>query len=177
MKITTNFSRPAGRLMPYLAGMFLALSAVAVVISFALYFSARQISSEEKELEERLARYRGREVAHPADLLPQDKLVELRARVQKLNELTSTTGQTLPILFSRLEQLMPNGVWLVTLQYRSHENETKLVAEANQAEQLTEFMGQLERSGLFSQVLLTRQSQRAEDAHAIQFEIQLRGKP
>lgn len=163
--------------MPYLAGIFLALSAVAVVISFALYVSARQISSEEKELEERLARYRGREVAHPADLLPQDKLVELRVRVQKLNELTSTTGQTLPILFSHLEQLMPNGVWLVTLQYRSHENETKLVAEANQAEQLTEFMGQLERSGLFSQVLLTRQSQRAEDAHAVQFEIQLRGKP
>jgi Tfp pilus assembly protein PilN len=176
MKISTNFATPAGRMMPYLAGIFLLLSTVAVIVSFALFISARQISAEVPELEERLARYRSREIQQPTDLLSHDKLVELRSRVQKLNELTSTTGQTLPLLFSRLEKLIPDGVWLVTLQYQSRENETKLVAEAHYAEQLTEFMGQLERSGLFSQVLLTRQTQRAEDANAIQFEIQLRGK-
>ena len=61
---------------------------------------------------------------------------------------------------------------------RSRESDAKLVAEAKQAELLTEFMGQLERSGYFSQVLLTRQTQRTEGAQrAIQFEIQLRGKP
>jgi Tfp pilus assembly protein PilN len=177
MKITTNFAAPAGRMMPYLAGVFLLLSAVAVVVSFALYVSARQISAEVPDLEERLARYHNREIQQPKDLLPHEKLVDLRMRVQKLNQLTSTTGQTLPLLFLRIEKLIPDGVWIVTLQYRAHENESKLVAEANNAELLTEFMGRLERSEFFSQVLLTRQSQRAEDAHAIQFEIQLRGKP
>lgn len=177
MKITTNFSTPAGRLMPYMAGVFLLLSAVAVIVSVALYISAHQISSEVPDLEDRLARYRSREIKQPTDLLPHDKLADLRTRVQKLNQLTSTTGQTLPLLFSRIEKLIPDGVWIVTLQYRSRENETKLVAEARNAELLTEFMGQMERSGFFSQVLLTRQSQRAEDANAIQFEIQLRGRP
>jgi Tfp pilus assembly protein PilN len=176
MKITTNFAAPAGRMTPYLAGAFMLLSAVAIVVSFALYISARQITAEAPDLEERLARYRSREIKQPTDLLPHEKLVDLRMRVQKLNQLTSTTGQTLPLLFSRIEKLIPDGVWIVTLQYRSRENETKLVAEARNAELLTEFMGQLERSGFFSQVLLTRQSQRAEDENAIQFEIQLRGK-
>lgn len=176
MKITINFSAPAGRMTPYLAGVFLLLSVVAIVVSFVLYVSAHQISSEVPELEERLQRYRSREIRQPTDLLPHDGLVELRARVRKLNELASTTGQTLSVLFSHLERMIPDGVWLVTLHYRSRENETRLVAEARQSDQLTEFMGKLESSGLFSQVLLTRRSQRAEDGHAIQFEIQLRGK-
>lgn len=178
MKITTNFSTPAGRMAPYLTGMLLLLSAVAVVISIALYVSARKIAAEVPVLEERLAHYKNREIQKPADLLPNDKLAMLRSRVRELNELTSMSGQPLPLLFSRLEKLVPDGVWLVTLQYRSRENEIKLVAEANRAELLTDFMNKLERSGYFSQVLLTRQAQRSENAQrAIQFEIQLRGKP
>ncbi len=176
MKISTNFAMPAGRMAPYLAGIFLFLGGVAAVVSFALYISARQISADVPELEERLARYISREIQQPTDLLPHDNLVKLRDQVQKLNELTSTTGQTLPLLFSRLEKLIPDGVWLVTLHYQSRMNEATLVAEAHYAEQLTEFMGRLERSELFSQVLLTRQTQRAESGNAIQFEIQLRGK-
>lgn len=163
-------------MMPYLAGMFVLLSVVSIAVSFTLYISARQIAAEVPELEERLARYHSHEIQQPTVLLSYDKLVELRTRVHKLNELTSTTGQTLPLLFSRLEKLIPAGAWLVTLQFQSHENEAKLVVEAHSAEQLTEFMEQLERSGFFSQVLLTRQTQRSENTNAIQFEIQLRGK-
>lgn len=177
MKFTTNFSRPSARMLPYLAGGLLLLSIVAVVVSITLVVSARQISVEIPLLEDRLARYFGREIQKPTDLLPQDKLLDLRARVKGVNDLTSKSGQTLPLLFSRLEEIIPDGVWLVTLQFRSQENETKLVAEANHGDLLTEFMGKLERSGFFSQVLLTRQTQRSEGAQgAIQFEIQLRGK-
>lgn len=177
MKITTNFSTPAGRMAPYLAAVLLMLSALGVVTAVALYVSARQIAAEAPALEERLARYRSREIQKPADLLPFDKLAVLRTRVRELNELTSSFGQPLPLLISRLEKLIPEGVRLVTLQYRSRENETRLVAEGNNVELLTDFMKQLERSGYFSQVLLTRQAQRAEIAQrAVQFEIQLRGK-
>ena len=177
MKITTNFSTSVERVMPYLMAILLLLSAVAIAISIMLFMSARQVSAELPVLEEQLARFRSREISKPTDLLPYEKLVELRSRIQELNKLTNTSGQTLPLLFSRLEKLTPDGVWLVNLQYRSREDETKLVAEAKQAELLTQFMRQMERSGYFSQVLLTRQMQRSEGSQrAIQFEIRLRGK-
>ena len=177
MKITTNFSSPAGRLIPYLTGTLVLSSAVVVVVSIVLLASTRQISAELPILEEQIAHYRGREIPKPVDLLPQDKLVALRTQVQVLNRLTGSAGQALPLLLAHLEKLIPDGVWLVNLQYRAQEGETKLVAEADRTELLTEFMGKLDRSGHFSQVLLTRQAQRSEGAkHAIQFEIQLRGK-
>lgn len=177
MKITTSFANPAGRMVPYLTGAFSLLCTVALVVSMALFVFARQLSVKMPELEEQLARYRSREIHKPIDMLPYDKLVMLRSRVKELNELTSSDGQTLPILLSNLEKLIPDGVWLVSFQYRSGEHETKLVAEANHAELLAEFMGRLERSGYYSQVLLTRQSQRLEsNQRAIQFEVQLRAK-
>lgn len=177
MKITTNFSSATTRMVPYLIGGLLLLSAIAVIVAISLYLSAHEIFGEVPVLEERLAGYRGREVVKANESLPNEKLVELRARVQRLNELTSLTGQTLPQLFSHLEELMPDGVWLITLHYRSRENEARLVAEANRTGLLTDFMEKLERSGYFSQVLLTRQTQRSDDMQrAIQFEIQLRGK-
>jgi Tfp pilus assembly protein PilN len=177
MKIITNFSKPAGRLLPYITGGLLLMSIINIIISMVLFLSAHQTSENIPLLEDRLARYKSREIQKSANLLPHDQLEALRARVKSVNELASTSGQTLPIIFTRLEKIIPDGVWLETLQFRSHENETKLVAEANQAELLTDFMGKLEKSGFFSQVLLTRQTQRAEGGHgAIQFEIQLRGK-
>lgn len=163
--------------MPYLTGMFLLLSAAAVVIATLLYASARQVSAELPALEEQFSRYRSRETSMPGVLPPHDKLVALQSQVLALNGLTGTAGQSLPLLLARLEKLIPDRVWLVSLQYRAREGETKLVAEADRAELLTEFMDRLDRSGHFSQVLLTRQAQRSEDAkHAIQFEIQLREK-
>ena len=134
-------------MMPFLTAGFLLLSAVACVIAIVLYVSASRISAELPALEERLARYKGREILKPVELLPNDKLAELRTRVKNVNDLSNAAGQTLPQLFTRLEKLMPDGVWLVTLQYRSHENETRLVAESNFGEHLTEFMKKLESSG------------------------------
>lgn len=177
MKFNTNFAKPAGRMMPFLTIGFLLLSALAVVTSLMLYVSTRHISAELPELEARLARYKSREVLKPPVLLSNDRLIELRTRVKNVNDLSNATVQTLPQLFARLERLMPSGVWLVTLQYRSRENEARLVAESNLGEHLTEFMKLLESSGLYSQVILTHQTQRTEGSQsAIQFEIQLKGK-
>ena len=164
-------------MMPYLTGMFLLLSAVAVLISIELYMVSRQISSELPELKKQLARYQGSENTTPSELPPHDKLVELLTQIRALNGLTGTTGQAMPLLLVHLEKIIPDGVWLVNLQYRAQEGETKLVAEADRMELLTEFIDRLDRSGHFSQVLLTSQAQRSEGAqHAIQFEIQLREK-
>lgn len=164
-------------MMPFLTIGFLLLIAVVLVISLVLFVSASHISAELPELEARLARYKSREILKPAVLLSNDKLFELRTRVKNVNDLSNASVQTLPQLFTRLEKLMPDAVWLVTLQYRSHENEVRLVAESNLGEHLTEFMKKLESSGFYSQVLLTHQTQRTEGTQGgIQFEIQLKGK-
>jgi len=177
MKITTNFAASPGRMAPYLAIMFLLFAAMAAISALVLLISANQIRAEVPMLEEQLARYRSREIPMSANLLPHDKLVMLHDRVSALNGLTGTAGQAFPLLLAHLEKLIPDGAWLVTLQYRAREGETKLVAEADRAELLTEFMNRMEQSGYFPQVLLTRQAQRSGvGQHAIQFEIQLREK-
>lgn len=177
MRITTNFSSPAGQMTPYLVGVILLLSVMAVLTSTVLFVSARQISAGLPILKEQIARYSSREIPISSDLLPHDKLVVLKSQIQNLNMLTGTAGQSLPLLLARLEKIIPDRAWLVSLHYRAHDGETKLVVEADRAEILTEFMNRLDRSGYFSQVLLTRQTQRSEDkSHAIQFEIQLREK-
>jgi Tfp pilus assembly protein PilN len=177
MKITTNFSTPVGGLAPYLAGICFLLTALLVSVSIVLFMSANRSRAEMPALEEQLARYLSREVTMPADLLPDHKLVALNTQMKILKELAGPIGQPLPQLLAHIEGLIPDRVWLVSLQYRVREGEAKLVAEADRAELLTEFMAGLEQSGLFSQVLLTRQARRMEGAQtAVQFEIQLRGR-
>lgn len=177
MKISTNFSTSAGWLAPYFAGICFLLSVLCVIVSVVLFMAADQARAEMPMLEEQLAHYRSREVPKPVDLLPDDKLAMLTAQIKALKGLAGPTGQPLPQLLVRIEGLIPDRVWLVSLQYRVREREAKLVAEADRAELLTEFMSGLEQSGFFSQVLLTRQVRRMEGAQAsIQFEIQLRGK-
>lgn len=177
MKITTNFSTSAGWLAPYFAGICFLLAVLCVIVSVVLFMAADQARAEMPMLEKQLAHYRSREVPMPVDLLPDDKLAMLTAQIKALKGLAGPAGQPLPQLLARIEGLIPDRVWLVSLQYRVREREAKLVAEADRAELLTEFMSGLEQSGFFSQVLLTRQARRMEGAQAsVQFEIQLRGK-
>ena len=175
MKITINFATPLGRAAPYLAGVSVLLAVLAGTGSVALFLSARGIRADMPSLEERLAHYRDRAAPSVAGLPPEDRLAALRARVQAMNGLTGASGLPLPTLLAHLEKQIPDGVWLVNLQLRSREGEAKLIAEADRAALLTEFMDRLEHSGYFSQVLLTRQAQRGEgEQRAIEFEIQLR---
>ncbi|HXU92415.1 MAG TPA: PilN domain-containing protein [Gallionella sp.] len=153
------------------------MTALSVIVSVVLFMSANRAREEIPMLEEQLARYRSRAVDAPGELPPRDKLAALSVQVKALKGLTGPLGQTLPQLLARIEGIVPDRVWLVSLEYRVREGEAKLVAEADQAELLTEFMTGLEQSGFFSQVLLTRQARRMEGAQtSVQFEIQLRGK-
>lgn len=176
MRFSFNFAHRVDRMTPYLAGFFMLIGIVMFIISFLLIISAREISDDILDVANRLERYKSHEIKQPTVFLSEESLSELRNRVHKVNEITSTSGQALPLLLTRLESLLPDGVWVVTLQYRAVTNDSKLVAEAYQAEQLTEFMGRLEQSGDFSQVLLTHQTKQSDNTNAIQFEIQLRSK-
>jgi hypothetical protein len=151
------------------------IALAAAVCSVILFLAGYQIRTERTELDQHLARFAAQEIQTPADMLPREQLLALRQQVQTLNNLTGAVGQPLSILLARLEKLTPEGTWLVNLQHRPREGETKLLVEAERAELLTAFMERLEQSKAFTQVLLTRQAQRADGSHrTIQFEIQLR---
>ena len=163
--------------MPYLALVLILLSVSAIGVLIAFYMSVFQISKELPALDKQLAQLRVRANKSPPEQLPYEQLVSLRTQIKALNEIMHTEGQPLSSLLLHIEEQIPDGVWLVNLQFRARENGAKLVAEANQIGVLTEFMERLESSEYFSQVLLTRQTQPSVGANiAIQFEIQLRGK-
>lgn len=175
MKLAASFVPPAGRMAPYLAGIFWVVAVVAGVCSVLLALVGYQLRSERADLDQRLGRFAVQQVEVAADMLPREQLMALRQQVQVLNSLTGTVGQPLSTLLARLEKLTPTGVWLVNLQHRPLAGETKLLVEAERAELLTIFMERLEQSKAFTQVLLTRQAQRADGTHrTIQFEIQLK---
>ena len=176
MKFRTYLSRPVGRLIPYLTAGFLLLSLVCMFLSVVLIFSARDISGKMLHAQQQLKINQSTVINLPPDLLPRDKLSLLQAKIQSVNELTKLSGPTLPMLVSRLEKIIPDSVWIVTLQYRATDNESKLVVAARSPELLIDFMGKLEQSGYFKQVLLTRQTQiNDKAAGGVQFEIQLKG--
>jgi Fimbrial assembly protein (PilN) len=178
MKITASFAPPTGRMAPWLAATSVLLALLLLAGTFWLAIAAAQLRAQRPALDEQLARLRNRELPTPAGMPTSGELATLREQVQRLNGLSGTVGPALPVLLARLEKLIPDGAWLVNMQYRAREGETRLLVEADQAELLTDFMERLEKSHYFSQVLLTRQAPRMEGGRrTIQFEIQLREQP
>jgi Tfp pilus assembly protein PilN len=178
MKLTTNYSRPTGWLAPYLAGVSLLVSVALLTVSVVLWVTVDRFRSEQPDLDAKLAALRNRDISKPVTSLPSDQWMTLRDHVQRLNGLTGTAGTSLPQLLPRLEKLLPDTAWLLSLQHRAREGETRLLVESAQAERLTDFMEALEKSHTFAQVLLTRKVERNEGAqHTVQFEILLRELP
>lgn len=178
MKLITNFVHPVGDAAPILAAASWAVVLIAVASTIALGVNAYSLRGEIPALKERLARVemQARE-AKTEDPPPREQLAALKRRVALLNGFAGGRGQLFSVLLTRLEPLMPAETYLVSLHYRQRAGETQLVAEAERAEVLTRFLLNLEKSGHFSEVLLTRQSLRtARGRKHLQFELRLKEK-
>jgi Tfp pilus assembly protein PilN len=129
-------------------------------------------------IRKRLAQVESHAPAHDAVPAPsREKLAALRQRVAVINGLAGGDGVPLTTLLAQLETLLPDSAYIVSLHYKRRQGEARLVAEAAQSETLTAFLQNLEKSGHFSEVLLTHQSQRITNgAKHTQFELRLRQK-
>ena len=175
MRLETNFIKPAGSLAPYVAGISLTLSVVLIIACFLLWGDVSRLRNKQPELQARLAALRDKGKALPVQEIPRKQLQILRQRIQKINSLIGSAGTPLQKILPQLEKLIPDAVWLSSLQHRTREGETRIVIESTHSDFLTEFMDRLEKSHLFRQVLLTRKVQRNEGTHnTVQFEILLR---
>lgn len=177
MKIETNFTAPIRALAARAA---LATWVLALVLgggAVALALDAAVKEAEVEESRERLAHLEARRAAlgETPDLPSAAEIAALRERTATVNALSVTDGRRLTPLLALFEELLPEGAWLASLHYKGREGEIVLVAESERAEQLTEFLLQLERSLRFSEVLLSRQSPvGAKGRRVIQFELRLK---
>ncbi|MGD8712714.1 MAG: PilN domain-containing protein [Thiohalophilus sp.] len=100
---------------------------------------------------------------------------QLQQRIAAINELAGRQGAGLSVMLSRIEELLPDQAYVTSLSYKPADNELLLTIEAPGAEQLTGLLQAAEKSGRFSEVQLSRQSQEKRgNRRVIQFEIRLR---
>ncbi|MFL6711822.1 MAG: PilN domain-containing protein [Sulfurifustis sp.] len=177
MKVETNFADPIRpiALATTLATWFIAfMLAVAAVV---LWLDASSRKADVREATVRLQQLEARraELRVPANGPSGAEIAALQARVATVNALSVTNGRRIVPLLALFEQLLPADAWVVSLSHKARDGEIVLVAEAPQAEQLTQFLLGLEKSARFAEVLLLRQTPlTGEGRRGVQFELRLR---
>jgi Tfp pilus assembly protein PilN len=178
MRPTTNFVHPVGAAAPVLAAGLWGIALISLAAAVWLTIDTFAMRRDLPDLKERLAEVENRaQEADTQDVPPVAELASLKERVSLVNGLVGGQGRPLSALLTRLEALIPDETYLVSLHYRQRTGEAQLVAEAQRAEALSMLLLKLEQSGYFAEVLLTRQSLRtARGRKHVQFELRLKEK-
>lgn len=177
MKIQTNFVVPV---LPLARGMIAVGTTLALLLvgaSIACWSDGLAKNEQIQESLERLAQLEARRAAlgERPQLPPGPAMAALRERVASINALSIGNGRRLVPLLALFEELLPADAWLVSLSHKARDGEVILVAEAERAEQLTQFLLNLEKSSRFSEVLLLRQAPfGVEGRRTVQFELRLK---
>lgn len=161
MKLRNNFSTHYAGIIQVVVIMA-ATTSIILGLLMAVQFNIYQSYLQEiPELEQKLMAFEDNRNGLRAieDNLPSSKeLLKLKEQVGRYNNLLNFHGNSIDNLLERLENLLPNQVFLSSMVHYRITGEVKLVAESNQVEALTEFLKQLENAGYFGEVLLSRQS-------------------
>lgn len=180
MKITASFVGPVRNWAPAWVS---ALGLITLLLIGTLSWLAVDATAKYRGkalLNDRLteieSRMRERELIEA--LPPPAEWAALKQRVAALNSLTDARGWPAVTLLGRLETWLPAQALLVSLRHRVKDGEAVLVAEAENAEILTEFLLKLEKEPHFSEVLLSRQDTPSLRAgKLLQFELRLKERP
>ena len=176
MKISTNFALSRHRLAPVVAGVIWTVAFAFIVAGVWMLIVAAAVRQELPELRDRLIQLERRALPSQAERLPPvAEATALRQRVAAVNARVLARGRPLTAILARLETLLPDQAYLVSMQRRVREGEMLLVAEADSAESLTAFLLKLEKDPWFSEVLLTRQAPQALGGRkVVQFELRVK---
>lgn len=177
MRIETNFTAPVQALAARVVAITWALALALAAATAVLGFEARRLEGETLEARERLADVEARraEIGPHPPVPGAEKIAALKRRVSTVNALSVTNGRGPVALLALLEALLPRKAWLVSFVHKARDGEVVLVAEARQAELLTRFLLELEKSARFSEVLLLRQTPLGRGGRrTVQFELRLK---
>lgn len=172
---SSTFIPRVGDSAPWLALGFVILAVSMFVLATGFAMQGQELRAEQIDLEARLvkAKKTAEEITETA-LPPPSTLFQLRTRVASINQVTGLGGEPLTDVLQKLENSLPDDIVLVSLRYQRRQREIVAVAETNRADNLSDVLQRLERNGLFREVRLVRQSERAGGKGGMQFELRLK---
>lgn len=176
MKIVAQFAPPiVDWVKPGILAAWLVTGLTGIGVALLIY-DAHSLRAEMPALRERLEQTRARlqELNAKNAPIPSAELSEVRQRVATINALAGIRGWPAPLMLAKLEQLVPDSVYLVSFNHKLREGEVQLIAESTTTEALTQLLMKLEKEPHFTEVMLVRQSQRGRGDGAIQFELRLK---
>lgn len=175
MKLKGNFAFPFDNWVRGLIAFGWALAVLGLFSFAALALQAARFNRETPALKETLVQLqKSPPPAVTADLPSSADQEKLASRLKELNSLGAGGGRPVASTLSRLENLLPPPVRLVSLQKNQATGEIQLVGEAGSLEELSKSLAALENDGGFSKVALTKQSQtQGKGGNWIQFSVDL----
>lgn len=174
MKITTNFVRPAQRMVPPVVATMWAATIALAAGAVWLAGEGKALRGELPQLRTHLERVGEQKPVAAVQLPPMSELTGTRDRVARVNAAAQTKGVPTLALLADIEKQLPPDAWLASLHHRATEGEVQLIASAGRADPLSEFLLRLERDPLFEEVMLLREVQASGARMSVQYEIRLK---
>lgn len=161
--------------------MVVFFGAVLIAVLAAVWFSVQAfyLRQVQEEMVHQLAGLENRQAAprRPQVLPTYEELATLKRRIQAISAISDGQYESLPAFLRKIELLFPDEAYLVTIHYKQDTGEAQITAEARNAKVLTEFLLSLEKEKGFSEVLLTRQSQRISyNKKLVQFDLRIQAR-
>ncbi|MEQ6341170.1 MAG: PilN domain-containing protein [Gammaproteobacteria bacterium] len=176
MRIKTNFSTSSAATAPRIMVVLWVTALLAMLLATWMAMQTSQMKQAKIDLEHELSELKNRHVAGmPKEFPSQKELATLKNRISAVSSISSGGESSLSAFLRKIELLLPDEAYLVTLHYKGDTSEAQITAEASSAKILTVFLRDLEKEKSFNEVFLTKQSQRTlNDKQIVQFDLRIK---
>lgn len=176
MKIRTNFSMSSTGMALRIMMILWMTAILAALLAAWMAMQTSQLKQTKLDFEHQLSKLQSRHVAGIPKAFPsQEELVTLKKRIAAVSSISNNREGSLSVFLRKIELLLPDEAYLVTLHYKGDTREAQITAEAGSAKILTGFLRDLEKEKEFLEVLLTKQSQRTlNDKQIVQFDLRIK---
>ncbi|MDH5180202.1 MAG: PilN domain-containing protein [Gammaproteobacteria bacterium] len=181
MKMRINLSTMPNPPVTVLATVFtIMLVCTLILISWLVYSGMiladkrTELSVVRDKLDKRVADMKTKPALEQTD---SRTLAEFNRQLLLINNLEKSVGKSASFVMARIENLLPDSVYLINFRYQRDSGEVSLTAESKQTSSLALFLHKLEKDELFSDVLLARQQQTGDGGNRrIQYSIKFIGR-
>ena len=178
MKLKTSFINTPVNLVPALAITSWGLAIGLLLLAIYLIFAGQQLQKKNIVLAEEQQKLNAKWTAVydvNKQQLTRKRFDQLKSRLATINQLTEMDGLDISLILSRLEGLMPDQFYLLSLNYRSVTDDLSLVIESSDVAKVAGFIDKLETDNLFGDISIVRQTHVSSKGRtAVQFEIHLK---
>lgn len=175
--VKTNFVRPVGSLVLPLVIILSLVLIVVIAISTWLYIDLLSVRDEAIGKYEYLSTLKSKQMKLNLDGgngVAIEDIVRLRKRAADVNDIVGSHGMPLIVILSRLEKMLPDNVYLLSIHHKKMLSDLKITAVSKNVDDLTNFLQRLEDDQYFSSVKLKRRSQNNVNDGDVKFDIEIR---